>query len=289
MPWLAVLLGLGAAAIFAVGAVAQQQEASNLATSGSQFVRDLLRRPRWWAATFGDACGYGMQAAGLAVGSLLIVQPLLIMALVFALPLSARWNARPIHRRDLVWAVVLALALAGFLFLGNPDGGRDVSRFRAWAPSLVGCGVIVAVGLAMATTGRARIRALGLAITAGTMFGLASALTKSMMRLFGEGLGTALTAWETYALVGVGLVGVVAQQLEISLPAATVLDPVVSVLVGMSALDERLQADGLEWAAIGLCAFAMVSGTLALARAGVPTLPAPPAEDTGPPLPAPAG
>lgn len=278
MPWLAVLLGLSAAAIFAVGAVAQQQEASRIEGQGTTFVRDLLRRPRWWAATFADGFGYCLQAAGLAVGSILVVQPLLIAALVFALPLSARWNARPIHQREIGWAVAIAIALALFLVVGNPDGGRDVTRFADWVPSLVGCGIVVAAGGVLALGGSVRVRSLGLAMMAGTLFGLASALTKSLMHLLGEGAGSALSRWETYAVVVAGLTGLLCQQLafqagslEISLPAATVLDPLTSVVVGVAALQERLQADGAEWLVIGASVVVMFSGTIALARAGVPT------------------
>lgn len=285
MLWLAVLLGLGAAAIFAVGAVAQQQEASSVTGSGLSFVRNLLRSPRWWAATFADGLGYCMQAAGLAVGSILVVQPLLIASLVFALPLSARWNARPIRGRDLGWAVAIALALATFLIVGNPDGGVDNARFSRWVPSILGCGIVVLIGTTLALGRSTRRRSLGLAMIAGTLFGFASALTKSVMNLIGDGGGALATSWETYALVGVGVIGLTCQQLafqagslEISFPAATVLDPVVSVAVGIAALDEGVRTSGLGWVLIALSATVMVLGTLALARAGVPTMPADAAE-----------
>jgi drug/metabolite transporter (DMT)-like permease len=278
MTLLAIALGLAAAALFAVGAVAQQQEASSLDGRGAHFVRELIRRPRWWAATFGDAVGYTFQAIGLAVGSILIVQPLLIASLVFALPLAARWNARPIHRSQIMWAGAIAVSLALFIIVGHPDGGRDTTPFRNWVPSLIGCGVVVAIGLGLAFGRSVRLRSLGLAMMAGTLFGLASALTKSLMHLLGTGIGTALGSWETYAIVVAGIAGIVCQQLafqagslEISFPAATVLDPLTSVVVGIAALDERVRADGAEWIVIGAAVMVMFSGTIALARAGVPT------------------
>jgi hypothetical protein len=153
--------------------------------------------------------------------------------------------------------------------------------------SIIGCGAVVAVGTAFALGRSVRMRSLGLAIVAGTLFGFASVLTKSVMHLLGQGLSPLLSSWETYALVGVGVVGLTAQQLafqagslEISLPAATVLDPVVSVIVGIVALDETLNADGAQWVLIAISAMVMVVGTIALARAGVPTTPAPAAGDT---------
>ncbi len=295
MPWVAVFLALGAALVFAVGAVAQQQEAADVEAHGSGFVSGLLRSPRWWAATVGDGCGYLLQAAALGVGSILIVQPLLITSLVFSLPLSARWNARPIRRRDLAWAGVIAGGLAIFLLVGNPGGGRNRNDFAHWLPSVVACGLLVGLGLALAATGGERRRSIGLAVVAGTMFGFASALTKTLMFQLDGGVGPLLHSWETYAVLGTGGIGLLCQQLafqagslEISFPAAIVLDPVVSVAVGMAALDERVHAGGVEWLLIGLSAVAMISGTVALARAGVPTLTTQTAEGTAPPLPPPA-
>lgn len=295
MTWLAVLLGLGAAGIFAVAAVAQQQEASSVDAHGTGFVKGLLRSTRWWAATAGIGVGYGMQAAGLAVGSILVVQPLLIASLVFALPLSARWNARPIRAHELGWAAAIAVALATFLVVGNPGGGVDINPFREWVPSIIGCAALSAAGVALALTGTSRMRALGLAMVAGTMFGFASALTKSVMNFVGGDITDILIAWETYAVVITGGIGMVVQQLafqagslEISFPAATVLDPVVSVVVGIAALDERVRATGFEWVLIAISGLVMVSGTLALARSGAPTPPTRTGEDTTPPSPLPA-
>ena len=62
------------------------------------------------------------------------------------------------------------------------------------------------------------------------------------MRLFADGLEPLLTSWETYVLVVVAITGTALQQmafqagsLEISLPAVTVLDPVVAGLLGIVA------------------------------------------------------
>ncbi len=292
MPWAAVLLALGAALVFAVGAVAQQQEATHVGARGSAFVTGLARSPRWWAATVGDGCGYLLQAAALGAGSILVVQPLLITSLVFSLPLSARWNGRPIRRRDLVWAGVIAGALAVFLLVGNPGGGHTANSFGHWLPSVVACGLVVGLGLTLALTGSERARSIGLAVVAGTMFGFASALTKTVVSQLGDGLEPLLRSWETYGVLGTGAIGLLCQQLafqagsiEISFPAAIVLDPVVSVAVGMAALDERIHADGVAWFLIGLSGLAMISGTVALARAGVPRLTTRTAEDTAPPSP----
>lgn len=296
VPILAVLLALAAALVFAVGAVAQQQEAANIEHRGAAFVTNLLKSPRWWAATIGDSCGYVLQAIALGVGSILVVQPLLIVSLVFALPIAARWNARPIHRREVVWAIVIAGSLAVFLVVGDPGGGLDTTPFRRWIPSMIACGVLCVVGFGLLAARAPWGRGVGLAVVAGTLFGFGSALTKSIVHIIPNGIGEVVGSWETYALVVTGLIALTCQQLafqagslEISFPAAIVLDPLVGVAVGIAALEERIHTDGLGWILIGISGAAMVAGTLALARAGAPTPTTGTGADTAPPSPPPAG
>lgn len=54
----------------------------------------LVRDPRWLAGSLGDTAAFAMQAVALGFGSLLLVQPLIVTQLVFALPLAAWWAGR---------------------------------------------------------------------------------------------------------------------------------------------------------------------------------------------------
>ncbi len=276
-----MLLALGAALLFAVGAVAQQQvAATNSGAAGGRLVLHLVTNPRWLAASLGNLFGYGLQASALAVGSLLIVQPLLIATLVFALPLGARWNAHVITRREIAWALAITITLAAFLLSGHPEGGHDVAPLADWWSSIAVCGGLVVGMSAISLASGARVRALGFAIVAGNCVGFASALTKSVVHYVGEGPGALVGHWETYALVVIAAAGVFTQQLAfqsgslaISFPATMILDPVVSVFVAIDVFGEQVQASGPEWILIGACAVVLVAGTLALARAGAPTEP----------------
>ena len=87
-------------------------------------VLTLLRRPLWWAGTAAASPGYVFQALALANGSLLLVQPILVSALLFALPLSARLANRRVTRGEWMWAVVLTIALAVFVVLAQDPPRR---------------------------------------------------------------------------------------------------------------------------------------------------------------------
>lgn len=85
LPAASVVCALVAALLFAGASVAQQSAASEV-PEGSGLMSTLFRSPRWWAGVVGDGGGYVMQAVALAIGSVLVVQPLLVSALLFALP-----------------------------------------------------------------------------------------------------------------------------------------------------------------------------------------------------------
>jgi drug/metabolite transporter (DMT)-like permease len=278
MVGLPVLLAIGAAALFAVGAVAQQQAAAeNAGAGGIRLIGRLLKSPRWLAATSGNAMGYALQASALAAGSLLLVQPILVTTLVFALPLGARWNGRVITRREVAWAGALCAALAVFLLAGNPEGGNDTASFRDWLPSIITVGAVVVVASITGTMSTGRPRALAFAVVAGTCVGFASALTKSVVDHLGHDVVATFGRWEIYALIGSAALGVFCQQLafqagslEVSFPATMVLDPVVAVLIGIAALDERIRASGTVWMLIAASVGVLLAGTIALARSGIP-------------------
>src|ERR1700722_2803368 len=115
---LAVILALGAASLYGLGNALEHRVVTETETGSALDVgllRRLARRPLWLLGMFGDVGAFGLQAAALALGTLLVVQPLLACGLLVALPVSARWTGRSIQRRELIAAVVLCASLATFL------------------------------------------------------------------------------------------------------------------------------------------------------------------------------
>jgi hypothetical protein len=259
---------------------------------GLRLIVSLVRRPLWWAGTVGDTGGYVAQAAALGLGSLVLVQPLLVTTLLFALPLGARWSGRRLTRRDWTWALALAGALAVFVLTGEPSAGDDRAGLRRWLPAGIALAVVAGGCLAAAATRRGTARALLLAVTTGLAYGLSAALTKGVVSLLDDGPVAVLSSWETYVLVAALLGGTLLQQsafqagdLAASLPAVTVAEPVVAVALGITVLGEQVHADGAEWALIALLVAVMVAATVALARSAARAGAAVPA----PPGPAPVG
>ncbi len=233
----------------------------------------LLRRPLWWVGTFGDLGGFVAQAAALGVGSLLLVQPLLVTTLLFALPLAAWWAGRRLSGADTTWAVLLAAALALFVVVAEPTAGVDRAAPARWLPAAVVFGVLLACCLGAAAVRKGASRAVLLALATALAYGATAAFTKAVVSLLDDGLGALVTAWETPALVVAAVGGTLLSQsafqaggLAASLPIITVGEPLVAVALGLTVLDEQVDVNGAEWVIFPLLVVVMAVATVALAR-----------------------
>lgn len=274
LPVASVACALLAAFLFACASVAQQSAAAAV-PEDQALIATLVRSPRWWAGIVGDGGGYLMQVAALALGSVLVVQPLIVSMLLFALPLSARFSGYRLTRRSWTSAIALTVALAVFLVVGDPTEGGTDAPWHDWAIPLVAVVVVTVAATAAGLTPRMTPgrRALLLGSASGALYGIAVAFTKYVTDLFEHGLGHVLGAWQTYALVGAGVAGVYLQQrafqvgpLAASLPAMTIGEPVVAIFLGMTVLDERLRVSGPAVALVVGALVVMVYTTVALSR-----------------------
>ena len=123
----AALLAIAAALMTGIGDVLEQRSAQQVTDKPvgtfALFGR-LLRDRRWWAGSVVAGAGFGLQAAALGLGSVVLVQALSVTSLLFALLISAKVNHRRITRRQGIWAVLLAAAVAVVVTVGNPQDGN---------------------------------------------------------------------------------------------------------------------------------------------------------------------
>ncbi len=272
-----ILLALGAAFLYAVASVLQQREAESLPDEHSLRLRlmlELLRRPIWLAGYAADWLAFGMQAAALSVGSLIVVQPLIVTGLLFALPIGATWSGRHLTRVDVLWALILTGSLAVFLLVGAPTGGVDQASTGAWLLCAAVLAPFVLVALIAGIRAHGAARAVTFAAVTGVLYGVTAALTKTSVNLLGDGVGTFLTNWEPYALAAAASVGMLVNQsafqagsLTASLPTLTIVEPIVAAIIGVTLMQEELEASGAAaWTAIALAVVGMVVAAGALAR-----------------------
>lgn len=274
---LAVFFGLLAAIFAAVGIVVRQRATLDVPAEkgvSTVMLMTLVRRPLWWAGTGAAVAGYVFQALALGYGSLLLVQPILVSALLFALPLSARLAGRRVTRAEWLWALVLTAALTVFVALARASAGDYDIPVTLTVIVVVACVgvVLVSVLLAMRTTDWRR--AVLLAAGVGVLFGVVAVLTKIVMHLLTEGrYVSAFTTPALYFMLILGVAATLLQQsafhagsLQTSVPTMLVLEPIVAVVLGAIVLGEHMSITGLEPVALTAAAFAMVAATVALGR-----------------------
>ena len=274
---LTVLLAVLAAVFLAIGIVVRQRATVDVpAEHGISPVmfRTLIRSRLWWAGTGAAIAGFGFQALALAEGSLLLVQPILTSALLFALPLSARLAHRKVTRGEWAWAMLLTVALAVFVVLAKARPGDYTASLSTSAVVAVVCTVAVAACVIVATRTVGWRRAVLLAVAVGVLFGVVAVLTKLVMHLLThQGVVAVLTTPVLYLLVLLGVLGMLVQQsafhagsLQTSVPTMLVLEPVVAVLLGAVVLGEHLDVGRWDAVALAVSTLAMAAGTIALGR-----------------------
>ena len=274
---LVVLFALCAAVCMAIGIVVRQRATidvpSEQGVSALMFTT-LLRRPLWWAGTAAAVAGYAFQALALIKGSLILVQPLLVSALLFALPMSARLAGRRVTRGEWLWAGLLTVGLAVFVLLARPGPQERPASLPVSTIVAAACCVIIVGCVVVAVKIGGWQRAVLLGVAVGVLFGVVAVVTKINMHLLDQrGVLSLLATPAPYALVVLGVVATLLQQsafhagaLHTSVPTMLVLEPVVAVFLGAILLGEELEAGRYEAIALTVAIAAMTAATVALGR-----------------------
>lgn len=274
---LAAAIALCAALASAIGNVVRQrsaQEVTDKRVGHLTLFGMLLRDKRWWLGGLGDIGSYVLLAAALDKGSVLLVMSLQVTALLFALPIYSRMTGNPITRREWSWALVLAVALAVLIAVGDPTGGQQRAPLHTWIVVAVVIGPLLLLGLLGARIWADRpAAALLLAAVAGTLLAVFAVLMKGVVDILEHQPGQLWFSFELYALVLCGAAGMIYHQsayragaLTASLPTIIVAKPVVGGILGIVVLAETLEAGGWEWVVLAVTLVVVIVATVGLAR-----------------------
>jgi drug/metabolite transporter (DMT)-like permease len=299
-----IVIALAAALLFALGSVLQQKagldEPEATAGSSSGLLVRMAQRPVWLAGIAADALGFIGQAVALTIGRLAVVQPLLATSMVFALPLGHRLTGQRISRGDVGAALLVTLSLIAFLAFADPTGGRDDAPLGEWLVAGAICAAVCIPLVLAALRSRPAVKAALLGSATGILFGLSAALTKAVGDQFADGALEIFTHWQLYALAAVGYVSMTFNQMALStgvlapaLATSMAIDPITSVVLGTTLLQESLHETPAGVVATVLALAAALIGMAILARTSEGATASKPGSGTalgaGPrPLPAPA-
>lgn len=271
-------LALAAALCLGLGFVLQQHAAHS--APPSDFLRfrllfDLVKKPIWLAGIAAMVVGQLLSATALTKADVSLVEPMLTANLLFALVFARLIYHQPLTSREWLGALLLSGGVAAFILGGQPTGGNpDGDSLPRWVLAM-GIALLAQVCVIAARRQVGPPRAMLLATGAGLLFGIQDGLTRRTTHVFDGTLASIAFSWAPYALVAIGVVGILLAQsafeagsLQASLPALTASEPLAGIAVGIVVFSERVN---LTPTALGLEAFglaAMVVGVLLVGTGG---------------------
>ncbi|MFD5427284.1 DMT family transporter [Streptomyces sp. NPDC127084] len=259
---LSVLLSLVSALAYASAAIVQERVAAGTTGGPAGLVRDV----RWWGSAGLNALGALLHVVALAYGPLSLVQPLGALTIVFALPLAAMLERRPVGGTAWRGALMASAGLAGLLALTGPGHSGVPGGAARQAAAAVAFGAVALLFLAgQRVRRRPLLRGVVLAGGAGVAFGAASLFTKiaAAGQADPEAGGPTVLVPSLVVIAGLASAGLLLSQvsyrgagLAAPLATVTVVNPVVAAVAGVV-----LFGEGVRYGAAGAVA--------ALACAGV--------------------
>lgn len=273
-------LAVIAAICFALAAALQQRGQFRLAGEGNAVhgVAGLVRLaivPVWLLGTLVLFAGYASQAAALDRGKLVVVQPLMVTTIVWALPLGYWLTKQIVVRNQFVGAGIVVVGLALFVLIGNPSAGIDKASTRGLVLSSIVISAAVLLLLLWHGSHRsATARAAVLGLCAGLLDGLSASFAKPVLNDLHSGLAATAEDWCTWALLGFGFAGFLLQQLSLAtgqlapaMAAVSVANPAISVLLGVLLYQENLSRPAWHVAVAAVALLAALSGALLITMA----------------------
>ncbi len=248
---IAVVTALGAGLSFAAGGVLQQHAASTRPEREALSFRLILdlARQRIWLLGIGFAfLSYALEGVALSFGPLVLVQPLIVTELLFALPISVRWRGMHMSWREWLGTVSVGGGLALGLICAAPGAGRPQAAIGEWVIAL---SVAAGATLVAVSVGRRRhgpLRSSMYALAAAFVFGSQAALFKAAVARFELGIAPAFESWELYAMSAAAIVGLLLVQsayesgpLATSMPVVDAVDPTVAIVFGILLFHEHIR------------------------------------------------
>jgi len=248
------VLALAAALSNALTSVFQRmgvEDAPEESTMRLSLLKHALKRGIWLLGFLFMVCSFLLQAFALHVGRLSVVQPILVLELLFLVFILGTYFGYQITAREWIGASAIAFGLAGFLFFAEPGGGNRVPTNLGWG--VVGGLATFFIILAVIATrwGPRFWKAAMFGTAAAISFAFTAALIKVVSDYAARDWVTMLGQWQTYGLIAFGLAGLFlttnayhAGPLAASQSTLVLVDPLASILIGIALYGDSLRTSG---------------------------------------------
>jgi drug/metabolite transporter (DMT)-like permease len=279
---LCICFGVLTAVVNAIALASQHIASSRVPSTGRgwRFVLDLLKQPLWllgWLALLGSLV---FQSLALHFGPVGLVQPLLISELIIALVIRRLWLHQQLRTITITSAILTTGLLVLFVTFASPSSGKSTTSGLKWLVTVATCSLVVAILVLVARGGSVRRKAGLLGMATAIMWALEAVLIKVFTdNVTSSGYLGTLAHWPIYAFVGCGVAGLFCEQaalhvgpLSVSQPFIVIVDPLISVILGVVLFAERWQGGSVRLAAGAVLLGAISVGAWILIKTGPETM-----------------
>lgn len=240
----------------------------------------LVRQPVWLVGQAFGVAVFVLTGVALYFGALAVVQPLLVLELIFVLALRRFRLREAIPVKSWYAASAICLGLGGFLAVADINGGTRRPHAIEWITVVLVWGAVAGLFILAGRRGSPARRAACLAVAAGVVWSVDASFVKQAtdtLQLYGFfGL---FVHWPIYALLFSSSSGIVLTQaafqvgpLWASQPAMLIADPLASIILGVQIFGEHFRSSTPAIIGQALALTAMCLGVVFMSRWAPPTM-----------------
>jgi drug/metabolite transporter (DMT)-like permease len=190
-----------------------------------------------------------MQAFALSRAPLVLVEPLLTTDLIFLLLIFHFWLENKVGIREWLAVISMIIGFGSLFIVAKPHGGHIRYSGAVWLFTTMLIAIIVLICLFIVRVIKStQVRAFLAAVAASLSFALNAAFTKLALDLLKHrGFTVMLEHWPPYALLVSGIVSIYLMQkafgagpLAVSQPTMEVIEPTVSVIIGITIFGDKV-------------------------------------------------
>ncbi|GHC40133.1 DMT family transporter [Streptomyces cinnamoneus] len=250
---LSALFALLTAVANATGTVLQRIAARTVPPGDAfsvRLVRHLVHSPAWLGGIAVIVGAAACQALALNLGSLSLVQPILVTELPFTLLIACAFSRRRLPAAGWAASLLVAFGLGLALAAAAPSGGHSHVSAGMWVLTLTStAGAMTVCVVAALPRPRGMARAALFSSASAIGYALTATLMSSATDIFEQqGADAFFTSWQTYGFVASGAMALflLANAMEsgplvASQPALTLGEALVSLALGMLVYGERVR------------------------------------------------
>jgi hypothetical protein len=240
----------------------------------------LVRQPVWLVSQGFGVAVFLFTGVALYFGELAVVQPLLVIELIFVLALRRFRIHEDIPWKSWVAASMVCVGLGVFLAVATVHGGSREPKAIDWVITLAVWSAVAGLFVVASRRGSAAWKAGCLGAAAGVVWSVdASFVEQAANTLQDDGFFGLFTHWPLYSLLVTGFLGISLTQaafqvgpLSASQPTMLIFDPLGSILLGVLIFGERLSHTTPAVVGLSLALLVMCLGVVLMSRWAPPSM-----------------